>query len=306
MCPGEVHATIAVVSAPSFHLPEKSSLPIIMVGPGTGIAPFRSFWQQRMIDMEMMNVPSLEDKKHFGDMVLYFGCRTARQDNIYGKELEDMEKAGVLTNFYVAFAPSFHLPEKSSLPIIMVGPGTGIAPFRSFWQQRMIDMEMMNVPSLEDKKHFGDMVLYFGCRTARQDNIYGKELEDMEKAGVLTNFYDILLSNAPYVYEAIVKKGGHFYVCGDVSMAHDVTQTLEVILQDQGKMDAENAAQLVTKLREANRFHEDIFGVSIRKPGEPRRSKDQTMLALEYLTAAVRAGKLDALRERAKPILFVS
>nr|KAI8753849.1 nitric oxide synthase [Biomphalaria glabrata] len=219
----------------------------------------------------------------------------------------------------VRAAPSFHLPEKSSLPIIMVGPGTGIAPFRSFWQQRMIDMEMMNVPSLEDKKHFGDMVLYFGCRTARQDNIYGKELEDMEKAGVLTNFYvalsrefdvpkvyvqDILLSNAPYVYEAIVKKGGHFYVCGDVSMAHDVTQTLEVILQDQGKMDAENAAQLVTKLREANRFHEDIFGVSIRKPGEPRRSKDQTMLALEYLTAAVRAGKLDALRERAKPILF--
>ncbi|KAH9512565.1 hypothetical protein Btru_038802, partial [Bulinus truncatus] len=219
----------------------------------------------------------------------------------------------------VRAAPSFHLPENSSLPIIMVGPGTGIAPFRSFWQQRMIDMEMMNVPSLEDKKRFGDMVLYFGCRMARQDNIYGRELEEMEKAGVLTNFYvalsreldlpkvyvqDILLSNAPHVYETIVKKGGHFYVCGDVSMAHDVTRTLEAIFQDQGGMGAEEASLLVTKLRDSKRFHEDIFGVSFRKPGEPRRSKDQTLMALEYLNAAIKSGKFNALRERAVPLLL--
>ena len=57
-------------------------------------------------------------------------------------------------------APSFHLPEDQTLPVIMVGPGTGIAPFRSFWQQRKIDLEMNPVPSREYiTQEFLDVVL---------------------------------------------------------------------------------------------------------------------------------------------------
>ncbi|CAL1539173.1 unnamed protein product [Lymnaea stagnalis] len=222
---------------------------------------------------------------------------------------------GTIVPCLVRAAPTFHLPENPSLPILMIGPGTGIAPFRSFWQQRMIDMEMMTMPSRKfNKNRFGEMALYFGCRTAYQDNIYGRELEEMEKSGVLSNYHvalsrepdlpkvyvqDILLNNAAVVYEMIVKKGGHFYVCGDVSMAHDVTRTLEAVLQEQGGMKPDEAANYVTNLRDQNRFHEDIFGVNIRKPGEPRRSKDQSLRALEYLNATAKAGKPNALRERA-------
>ncbi|XP_059143081.1 nitric oxide synthase-like isoform X2 [Physella acuta] len=221
---------------------------------------------------------------------------------------------GTVVPCLVRAAPAFHLPENPALPILMIGPGTGIAPFRSFWQQRMIDKEMNSVPSQGLTKPFGDMTLYFGCRTASQDNIYGKELEEMEKADVL--FYhvalsrepdmpkvyvqDILLNNASIVYDMIVKKGGHFYVCGDIAMAHDVTRTLEVVMQEQGNMKPEDASRFITKLRDTNRFHEDIFGVSVRRPGElTERPKDQSMRALAYLNATKVLGKPDALKERA-------
>ena len=49
--------------------------------------------------------------------------------------------------FFPLRAPSFHLPEEGNVPVIMVGPGTGIAPFRSFWQQRRVDREMLQPPS---------------------------------------------------------------------------------------------------------------------------------------------------------------
>ncbi|CAG5122629.1 unnamed protein product, partial [Candidula unifasciata] len=223
---------------------------------------------------------------------------------------------GTVVPCMVRAAPTFHLPENPSLPVIMVGPGTGIAPFRSFWQQRSIDLEMLNVPSQDNQNKFGEMSMYFGCRTITQDNIYGNELEEMKSAGVLSSYYvalsrepdvpkvyvqDILLSNGALVYDLIVKKGGHFYVCGDVSMAHDVTRTLEVVLQEQGQISPEEASKFVTKLRDTNRFHEDIFGVNVRRPGD-QRSKDQSLRALQYLNSTSKITKPDTLKEKAVPI----
>lgn len=195
----------------------------------------------------------------------------------------------------------------------MVGPGTGIAPFRSFWQQRSIELDMTS-----DKSSLGQMVMYFGCRTSSQDNIYGKELQEMKEAGVLTDYHvalsrepdtpkvyvqDILYSNAAAVSEAIVKKGGHFYVCGDVSMAHDVTRTLEVLLREKAGSPSEGCHSFVDELRDSNRFHEDIFGVNVRRPGDlAERPKDQSMRALQYLNATSKPDKPEALKEKAIPI----
>lgn len=67
------------------------------------------------------------------------------------------------------------------------------------------------------------------------------------------------------IYEAVFKKNGHFYVCGEVQMAADVTQTLELILQVLNNMDVEQSKECIIQLKEDQRFHEDIFGNSIKK-----------------------------------------
>ncbi|GFR97300.1 nitric oxide synthase, partial [Elysia marginata] len=143
--PGEIHATIAVVrfrtkggagpihegvcsgwlnkapvgtivpcmvrAAQTFHLPENPELPVIMVGPGTGIAPFRSFWEQRFVDIDLAKSGFQESEKPFGPLTMYFGCRASKQDNIYGKELEEYHKNGALTGFHVALSREPNMPK---------------------------------------------------------------------------------------------------------------------------------------------------------------------------------------------------
>ncbi len=75
-----------------------------MVGAGTGIAPFRSFWQERKIDMEMMQVPSGANGTGWGKLYLYFGCRQSKLDELYSNELEQLVKEKVITNLYLAFS----------------------------------------------------------------------------------------------------------------------------------------------------------------------------------------------------------
>merc|ERR1719483_331304 len=86
-------------------------------------------------------------------------------------------------------------------------------------------------------------------------------------------------------------------------MAHDVTCTLEQVMMQEGNMSLADATAFITTLRDQNRFHEDIFGVSIRRPSEQvERSKDQSMRALQYLNATVRPSKPNAVKEKAVPI----
>ncbi|KAL8578716.1 hypothetical protein ACOMHN_045704 [Nucella lapillus] len=214
----------------------------------------------------------------------------------------------------VRTAPAFRLPEDQTLPVIMVGPGTGIAPFRSFWQQRKIDMEMNPVPAHGERKGWGEMYLYFGCRQNSVDNIYREELSQMKTEKVLADFYislsrepgqpkvyvqDILFKNAVQTYQAVVKRGGHFYVCGDVSMANDVTKTLEQILMQHGGMEAEQAKHFVLKLKNANRFHEDIFGVNIQKNVESGdKGRDQGQRAWQFIDSPSKPSS----KEVAKPM----
>ena len=118
-------------SAPQFHIPEDHSSPVIMVGPGTGVAPFRGFWQQRMKDQSKRKVSSLTMMKqfnsmligfiyncigkqgNFGPMSLYFGRRTLKKDNVYQKEKAEMVDAGVLKPITVALSREPNIPKVS-------------------------------------------------------------------------------------------------------------------------------------------------------------------------------------------------
>ncbi|EDV20662.1 uncharacterized protein TRIADDRAFT_31504 [Trichoplax adhaerens] len=181
-------------------------------------------------------------------------------------------KEGATIHCFTKAAPSFQMPSNNSIPIIMVGPGTGIAPFRSFWQQRAIEED-------NSSNNFGDMVLYFGCRTPVKDDIYREELEDCVNKKVIKEVYkaysrapdepkqyvqDILSQNGNEVLAMLLDDDGHIYVCGDVSMAAGVTRAIQNILIDYGQFSQEDALEMTKNLKKNGRYHEDIFGLTLR------------------------------------------
>ncbi|CAH1257154.1 NOS1 [Branchiostoma lanceolatum] len=174
---------------------------------------------------------------------------------------------------YIRTAKNFHLPENSSLPVLMVGSGTGIAPLRSFWQQRQVDIKA----GTTSRHPPGDMTLVFGCRQSRVDHIYKEETAQARRDGALTDLYtalsrepgtnktyvqDILRERIPgKVLDLVLKDGGHIYVCGDVTMATDVGETVQRILREHGGMSVARAEDFINNMKDSNRYHEDIFGV---------------------------------------------
>ncbi|KAM4687612.1 nitric oxide synthase 3 isoform 2-T2 [Discoglossus pictus] len=187
---------------------------------------------------------------------------------------------------FVRGAPTFHLPSDSSAPCILVGPGTGIAPFRGFWQQRLYDIEHKDLVP-------GEMTLVFGSRCAELDHIYKEETQEAQKKGALTKIYtafsrqpgtpktyvqDILRTQlACDVYDVLCQQGGHMYICGDVTMATDVLQTVQLILVSQGDLSVIEAGDFIGELRDQNRYHEDIFGITLRTQEVTSRVRCQSM-----------------------------
>lgn len=170
------------------------------------------------------------------------------------------------------------MPDDLTCPIIMVGAGTGIAPFRSFWQERKIDMEMNPMPTGVNGKGWGEIILYFGCRHRGVDELYRGEIDALLKDGVISKYYpaysressmrkyyvqNALSERSAEVYDLIMNRNCHFYVCGDVRMASAVTQTLERALSIHSKMSLEEARIYVNEMKENLRFHEDIFGNNV-------------------------------------------
>lgn len=187
---------------------------------------------------------------------------------------------------FVRIAPNFHLPERKNVPVVLVGPGTGIAPYRSFWQRRYCSMQ--GVYQEGQPFYEGPMTLYFGCRTP-DSQLYAEEVQTMKDVGALENVFlafsrvpgkqkhyvqDRLHEKAPELYRQLVKECGHLYVCGDVIMADGVNKAVREILRDQGKITEEKAEALMDKLREENRIHEDIFGVTLRTEEATRKSRE--------------------------------
>ncbi|CAG7730913.1 unnamed protein product [Allacma fusca] len=181
-------------------------------------------------------------------------------------------KPGELMPIFVRSAPAFHIPADTSRPIIMIGPGTGIAPFRGFWQQRV------SISQLEPRPKLGKMTLFFGCRT-KEMILYRPELEVLKQDEVLSDIYlalsrepsikktyvqDLLIREGESISRQILEQGGHVYVCGDCTMAEDVYQTLKGIVQDKGEMNDSEVENYMLSLRDDNRYHEDIFGITHR------------------------------------------
>uniref|UniRef100_A0A8C7ZHB7 Nitric oxide synthase n=1 Tax=Oryzias sinensis TaxID=183150 RepID=A0A8C7ZHB7_9TELE len=203
--------------------------------------------------------------------------------------LNRIEK-GEMVPCFVRSAPSFQLPKDDQAPCILVGPGTGIAPFRSFWQHRLYNLEHNGIKSCP-------MILVFGCRQSEMDHIYKEETLQAKNKGVFKELYtaysrepgkpkkyvqDVLREHlSEMVYQCLKKEGGHIYVCGDVTMAGDVLKTVQQIVKQQGNMSLEDAGFYISKLRDENRYHEDIFGVTLRTYEVTNRIRSESIAYIE-------------------------
>ncbi len=169
--------------------------------------------------------------------------------------------ADISVPIYVVKSAHFRVPQAPETPMIMVGPGTGIAPFRAFLHERRATGAT------------GKNWLFFGERSAAQDFYYRSELEAMETDGTLhrldTAFSRDQLQKV-YVQHrmldqgellwAWLQEGAHFYVCGDASqMAKDVDAALKQIAQTHGAMSTEDAAAYVAKLAQDKRYVRDVY-----------------------------------------------
>ncbi len=155
----------------------------------------------------------------------------------------------------------FHLPEEGDIPIIMVGPGTGVAPFRAFLQERQ---------ALGAR---GKTWLFFGAQRAQSDYYYQDEFEKFLADGILTRI-DTAFSrdqqHKVYVQDRMMgasgelwqwlEEGACFYVCGDAKrMAKDVDAALRKIVEQQGGLSVEEANEYLEKLKTEKRYKRDVY-----------------------------------------------
>ncbi|NP_001161704.1 nitric oxide synthase [Nasonia vitripennis] len=189
---------------------------------------------------------------------------------------------------FIRSAPNFYMPQDPNVPIILVGPGTGIAPFRGFWHHRKAEMKN------KKKSSWGKIWLFLGCRRKALD-LYRDEKNTMIEEYVLdkeflalsreqghkrTYVQDLIQNKAEYIYGMLVHEKGHFYVCGDCTMAEDVYQTLKNIIKTHGKMMDQEVETYMLSLRDENRFHEDIFGITLRTAEVHNRSRENARIKL--------------------------
>jgi sulfite reductase (NADPH) flavoprotein alpha-component len=163
---------------------------------------------------------------------------------------------------YPSSAKHFHMPEDGNIPLIMIGPGTGIAPFRAFLQERQ---------ARGDK---GKNWLFFGAQREKCDYAYQEDWERYTKDGLLTRLdcawsrdqahkiyvQNKMLEHAADIWKWIDGDGAQFFVCGDAKrMAKDVDAGLRKIVQEHGGKSPEEANTYVEKLKADKRYKRDVY-----------------------------------------------
>jgi sulfite reductase (NADPH) flavoprotein alpha-component len=239
---------------------------VLLAYPETKFAPVSFVGLLKKLQPRLYSISS-SPKAHPGQVHLTVGavryesasrsrkgvCSTFLADrNIPGES-----HVGVYVHRNMAFRP----PTNSNAPMIMVGPGTGIAPFRAFLEERQASGAK------------GKNWLFFGDQRSTTDYLYREQLEEMLRKGALTRLdtafsrdqtekiyvQNRMLENAAELY-AWLEAGACFYVCGDAArMAKDVDAALHRVIETAGGKTAEQAAEYVETLRTAKRYQRDVY-----------------------------------------------
>ncbi|MBU6449690.1 MAG: sulfite reductase subunit alpha [Rhodospirillales bacterium] len=197
---------------------------------------------------------------HLTISTVRYNCEGEPRSGVCSTFLADRADAADI-GVFLQKASHFRVPQNKALPLIMVGPGTGISPFRAFLHERKATGAT------------GKNWLFFGEQRAAYDFYYRDELEAMQTAGILSRL-DTAFSRDQaekiYVQHRMIEQGAelwrwleagaHFYVCGDASrMAKDVDSALKEIIQTHGGLSSQAADQYVQKMSADKRYGKDVY-----------------------------------------------
>jgi len=209
---------------------------------------------------------SSSPSKHIGSVHLTVASVRWREEGrdhlgVCSTFLADRVTANGTAGVFVSPNKAFRIPANDDAPMIMVGPGTGVAPFRAFLEERQM------------RGAKGKNWLFFGDQTRDSDFIYEQQLLEMQAVGVLSRL-DLAFSRDQkekiYVQNKMhecsvelyqwLEKGAYFYVCGDATrMAKDVDQALRDIVSTQANLSADQATDYVNNLKREKRYLRDVY-----------------------------------------------
>jgi sulfite reductase (NADPH) flavoprotein alpha-component len=221
----------------------------------TGLRPL----QPRLYSIAS-SLAAVPDEVHLTLSPVRYELHGTRRNGVASAHLADRAGQGETLPVYIQANPHFRLPG-GDVPIIMIGAGTGVAPYRAFLQER------------EARGASGRSWLFFGERNSRSDFLYQLEWQEHLKSGILSRM-DVafsrdaaakayvqhrMLERAADLY-AWLEEGAHVYVCGDAtSMAPDVNEALVSVVAEQGRISREAAEDYVRKLAADHRYQRDVY-----------------------------------------------
>ncbi|REK71661.1 assimilatory sulfite reductase (NADPH) flavoprotein subunit [Paenibacillus paeoniae] len=202
-----------------------------------------------------------EDEVHLTIRKVEYEAHGRARGGVCSVQVSERLAEGDTLSIFIQHNPNFKLPANPETPIIMVGPGTGVAPFRAFMEER------------EELGLEGKTWLFYGDRHFVTDFLYQTDWQRMLNDGVLTKL-DVafsrdtkekvyvqhrMLQQAEELYSWL-QEGAHVYVCGDEKhMAHDVHNALLTIIEQQGGLDAEAAKAYLAELQAQQRYQRDVY-----------------------------------------------
>ncbi len=201
------------------------------------------------------------DEVHLTVVTVEYDAHGRHRKGVCSTYLCQRIKPGDKVALYTHHNKNFGIPEDGDVPMIMIGPGTGIAPFRAFIEERKATGAT------------GKNWLFFGDQHLQTDFLYQLEWQKYLKNGILTRLdvafsrdqdykiyvQDRIKENAAEIYSWL-QDGAHFYVCGDANrMAKDVHQALIDIHVEQGGLSAEAAEEAVAELKKTKRYQRDVY-----------------------------------------------
>ncbi len=201
------------------------------------------------------------DAVHTTVRVVRYHAHGADRQGICSGHLGERAPEGGTMPIFLHENNAFRLPEDTAAPVIMIGPGTGIAPFRAFLEHR------------QTLGHPGDNWLFFGEQRSVSDYLYKEQFLGMQKDGLLTKLHtafsrdqgkkvyvqDRMQENAAELY-AWLERGAYFYVCGDASrMAKDVESALLDCIAKGANGTLEHAAEYLAAMKKAKRYQRDVY-----------------------------------------------